>query len=114
MIFVRITMKALPENQKEVTLTLLSLVEEVGREQGCHGFTVYRDLEDSLVFVLLAEWGTRDDLDRHLMSDRFSVLLGTRSLLCRPVELKIHTVTHSEGAEILTVLRGRANPNEIH
>jgi hypothetical protein len=34
-------------------------------------------------------------------------LLGTKSLLERPSEIKIHTVSHSEGAEAVNALRGK-------
>ena len=41
MIIVRITMKVLPEKQKEVMQTLLSLIEPVGKEKGCLSYDVF-------------------------------------------------------------------------
>jgi hypothetical protein len=32
-------------------------------------------------------------------------LLGTKSLLAKPLEMKIHTVSHSEGMEVVNALR---------
>jgi hypothetical protein len=34
-------------------------------------------------------------------------LLRTKSLLAEPLEMKIHTVSHSEGAEAVNALRGK-------
>jgi quinol monooxygenase YgiN len=106
MTVVRIIMNVLPEKQKEVMQTLLSMIETAGREKGCLSYDVFRDIDGKAVFNLIEEWETREDLDRHIRSERFSVLLGTKSLLAKPLEMKIHTVSRSEGAEVVNALRG--------
>jgi len=106
MILVRIIMNVLPQKQKEVMQTLLSMIAPAGKEKGCLSYDVFCELEDNHVFSLIEEWETREDLDYHIRSERFSVLLGTKSLLAKPLEMKIHMVSHSEGAEILNALRG--------
>jgi quinol monooxygenase YgiN len=106
-IIVRITMNALLEKRTEVMQTLLSMIEPTENERGClrsHGF---RDIEDKNGFGLIAEWETREDLDHYIRSDRFSVLLGTKSLLCEPPQIEIHTVSHSEGMETVSATRGK-------
>jgi quinol monooxygenase YgiN len=105
-IIVRITMKALREKRTEMMQTLLSMIEPTGKEKGCLSYDVFCELEDNHVFSLIEEWETREDLDYHIRSQRFSVLLGTNSLLAKPLEMKIHMVSHSEGVEILNALRG--------
>ena len=105
MIVVRIIMNVLPEKQKEVMQTLLSMIETAGKEKGCLGYDVFRDIDGKTVFNLIEEWKTREDLDRHIRSERFSVLLGTKSLLAKPLGIKIHTVSHTEGAEAVKALR---------
>ena len=107
MIVVRVIMNVLPEKQKEVMQTLLSMIETAGKEKGCLGYDVFRDIDGKTVFNLIEEWKTREDLDRHIRSERFSVLLGTKSLLAKPLEMKIHTVSYSEGVEVVKVLRGK-------
>ena len=99
MIIVRITMNALIEKVTEVMQTLLSMIEPTENERGCLSCHVFRDIEDKYVFSLIEEWETREDLDDHIKSARFSVLLGTKSLLCEPQQIEIHTVSHSEGME---------------
>jgi quinol monooxygenase YgiN len=112
-IIVRITMKVLMEKRKEIMQTLLSMIEPAGKEKGCLSYDVFCDLEDNYVFSLIEEWETREDLDCHIRSERFSVLLGTKSLLAKPLEMKIHTVSHSEGAEVVNALRGKATLKEL-
>ena len=107
MIIVRITMKALMEKRTEMMQTLLSMIEPAGKEKGCLSYDVFCDLEDNQVFSLIEEWESREDLDRHIRSERFSALLGTKSLLAKPLEINIHTVSHSQGVEVVNALRGK-------
>jgi quinol monooxygenase YgiN len=106
-IIVRIKMKALMEKRTEMMQTLLSMIEPVGKEKGCLSYDVFCDIEGKTVFSLIEEWATREDLDRHIRSERFSVLLGTKSLLAKPSEINIHTVAHSEGSEVVHALRDK-------
>jgi quinol monooxygenase YgiN len=106
-IIVRISMKARMEKRTEMMQTLLSMVEPARKENGCLSYDVFCDVDGKTVFNLIEEWETRGDLDRHIQSERFSVLLGTKSLLARPSEINIHTVSHSEGVEVVNALRGK-------
>ena len=107
MIIVRITMNTLIENRTEVMQTLLSMIEPTQKGRGCVSCHVLRDMEDKNVFSLIEEWETREDLDDHIKSDRFSALLGTKSLLSEPQQIEIHTVSNSEGMERVKSIRGK-------
>jgi len=87
-------MKVLMEKRMEMMQTLLSMIEPTRKEKGCLSYDVFCDLEDNHVFNLIEEWDTHEDLDHHIRSERFSVLLGTKSLLEKPLEMKTHTVSH--------------------
>jgi len=104
-IIVRITMNALLAKRTEVMQTLLSMLEPTEMERGCLSCRGFRDIEDKNGFTLIAAWATREDLDHYVRSDRFSVLLGTKSLLCEPPQIEIHTVSHSEGMETVNAAR---------
>ena len=105
MIIVKITMSALPEKQKEVSQTLLSMTEAVRQENGCRSCQVFQDLEDERVFGLVGEWETYEDLEHHIRSDRFGVLLGARILLTENQEIQVHTVSHTEGRGVVNAVR---------
>lgn len=98
-------MNVVPEKRKEVMQTLLSIIGSHKEGGGCLGYSVSCDIEDANVFNLISEWETRKDLDRHMKSDRFSVLLGTKSLLCEPMSIRIFTVTATEGMEAVYAAR---------
>jgi quinol monooxygenase YgiN len=104
-IIVRITMNSFIEKRTEVMQTLLSMIEPTENRRGCLSCHVLRDVEDKNVFNLIQEWETREDLDDHIKSARFSVLLGTKSLLCEPQQIEIHTISHTEGMETVNAAR---------
>ena len=108
MIIVRIGLIPLPEKQKEVMQTLLSMIESTGKERGCLSHHVLRDIEDENVFSLIDEWETREDLDQHIRSAKFGVLLGTKSLLCEPPNIQIHTVSNSERMPAVNVAEDKS------
>jgi quinol monooxygenase YgiN len=107
MIIIRTTMKALPEKQKEVMQTLLSMSGPMRKEEGCLGYDVSCDIEDKSVFSLFEVWENRESLEDRLRSDRFGVLLGTKSLLKEPLKIGIHTVSHSEEMEAVKSARDK-------
>ena len=107
MIVVRITMNVLPEKQKELVQTLLSMVEPPKNGDGLISYAIYRDIEDINAFNLISTWETRDHLKRHLNSERFGVLLGIKSLLRLPIEIEILTILAVEGMEVVKVARNK-------
>ncbi len=68
-------------------------------------YGIYSDIHKNTVFNLIEEWKTREDLNRYLSSESFSVLLGTKSLLAKPMDIKIHSVLHTEGNDAVYILR---------
>lgn len=107
MIIVKNIMNALPEKRKEVWQTLLSMIEAIRQEKGCIGYHVFQDIENGNIFCLVEEWETREDLEHHMRSDRFSVLLGTKILLNEQQDIQIHTVLYTEGNGTVNAVRGK-------
>ena len=96
MILTHIKMNVRPEKRKELRQTIRSIVDEVRKENGCVDSTFYQNSENENDFFLVEEWETRQALNDHLRSARFTVLMGARSLLSRPQEIMIHSVSESE------------------
>ncbi len=98
-------MNALQEKKKEILQTLISVLETAENERGNLSYNIFSDIEDSNLFSLISEWDNRHDLNRHMRSDRFSVLLGTKSLLSEPLKMQILTVAASEGIQAVSDVR---------
>jgi len=105
MIVVRIILDVIADKQLELTQTLLSLIDPVGREIGCSSYSVFCDIHDRNRFCLMEEWDSRENLNQHLKSDRFGVLLGTKTLLRKPLNVGIYSVSHLQGMEAIEAVR---------
>jgi quinol monooxygenase YgiN len=105
MFIVIIKMKALPEKCLELKQTLQALNKSAQKEKGCLSHNVFRDIESDNSFSLVQMWQNRTDLDVHLRSDKFTVLIGTKSLLSQPPEITMNEVTHSSGWEAVEAVR---------
>ncbi|MBT8341181.1 MAG: antibiotic biosynthesis monooxygenase [Desulfatitalea sp.] len=101
MIVIKIIMNVIPGKHLEMMQTLLSMIEPTAKEAGCISYGIFCDIEDKNHFCLLQEWETREYLDHHIASHRFGILLGTKALLREPLEIQIHTVSHSEGIDAI-------------
>ena len=112
MITLRICINVIPEKQKEVLLTLLALLKQPEKEEGCLRYAIFSDIGDKNVFNLISEWDTQQYLDQHMRSDRFSILLGTKSLLSKPLKIKILSNSDSEGMERVHDLSIKSVPTD--
>jgi quinol monooxygenase YgiN len=85
-------MKVFAEKRKELSQTIVSLIGSLRTEMGCRHCDFYGSMEDENELSIFEEWNTREDLNRHLESERFKVLRGAMNLLREPYEMKVHTV----------------------
>jgi quinol monooxygenase YgiN len=106
MILVIITIAARLTKQKELVQTASALAERVRQEVGCVSSHCYRDVEHANTLCIVEEWATQADVDTHLVSDNFRVLLGALKLLNGPAEMRFHTVSQTRGEEAIEAARG--------
>lgn len=99
MILAFIKMNVRPEKRKELWQTFQSIVAQMRKDNGCVDSNFYQNAENENDFFLVEEWEIRKTLDDHLQSDIFTVLMGAGSLLSRPPEITIHTVSNSSELE---------------
>jgi len=92
-------MSVRPDKRKELSQTLLSIVEQVRKESGCLYSDFYQNVENETDFLVVEGWETQKDADDHLQSDIFTVLLGAGCLMVRPPEIVIHSVSRSTELE---------------
>ena len=80
------------EKRKEVLQTIIAILGPIRRERGCRSCNCYVDVENERIFFFKEEWETRDDLDNHLRSGRFGVLIGAKSLLKAEPDIRFNTI----------------------
>ncbi len=106
MIVVTIKMDVLPEKRREFLQTIRALTSPTRSNKGCINCHYYQDVEDENIISLVEEWETQEELDNHLRSEQFSVLLGAMNLLSKPPDIKFNAVSYTSGIEALNAARG--------
>ena len=107
MILVTIKIAVRSTKQKELAQTLCALAGRVRKEAGCVSSAFYCDVEKVNALCVLEEWATQADLDTHLRSDNFHVLLGAVKLLNGPAQMRFHSVSQTLGEEAVEAARER-------
>lgn len=106
MILATLRMIVRPEKRDVLLATIRGMLEPARVERGCLSYRFYQDVEDRNVFVLLEEWATQEDLDRHIRTDNQRQLLALVDLLGEEPELRFDTVSRTAGVELIeAVLR---------
>jgi quinol monooxygenase YgiN len=80
---------ARPDKRKELFMTITSLLDRIRGEEGCRVYRLYGDSDEHDSFILMSEWESRTDWERHTRSEHFAVLLGSLELLSAEKRLDI-------------------------
>jgi len=90
-----------PERRSDLLETMRGMLEPTRVERGCLSYHLYEDVENRNAFVLLEEWATQEDIERHISKDNQQRLLALIDLLSEQPELRFNTVSHTAGMELI-------------
>ena len=74
---------------------LRSLLSGFRKEKGCVDCSVYEDLDEEYAYCIVAEWETREAMQKHFLTQRFQVLIGAAKVLGETFEIIIAEVLES-------------------
>jgi quinol monooxygenase YgiN len=83
--------RARADKRQELFLTISSLLESIRHEEGCRAYKFYGEAGDENSFILIGDWESIDDCERHLRSKNFTILTGSLGLLTsgEPLDLRV-------------------------
>ncbi|NLC71969.1 MAG: antibiotic biosynthesis monooxygenase [Desulfuromonadaceae bacterium] len=110
MIDATIKLTSQPDKLKEILQTLKAILLSIRYEQGCISCHCYVDVEAENNIFFREEWKTREDLDVHLRSTHFGILIGAMKLLKNEPEIRFNTITSTDGAEAVKAARALPSP----
>ncbi len=105
MIITTIRMTVPNEKRQEMLQTVSTLTGTVRKEHGCRACDFYIDTENADSFLLMEEWDTQEDFDRHVRAPAFSALLGALTLLVKRPDVRINAVAGTSGMEKIKAVR---------
>lgn len=94
-----------PEKRKEVLQTFKAILGSIRREKGCISCNCYVDIEAEDIIFFKEEWKTSEELDTHLRSGHFAVLIGAMKLLKKEPEIRFDTIASTAGVEAIKAAR---------
>ena len=99
-------LKVIPENKDKAIEIINFILERIRVESGCTSCRFYQDTSNNGVFLLLQEWETRADLERHICSEEFYHILALIELASEQPEIRFNTISQEEGLKTIGSLRG--------
>jgi quinol monooxygenase YgiN len=100
---VRVAISA--RERPEVLRILRVLMGHATARAGCAGFSLSQDLGDPEALTITDRWVTRDDLDEHVRSAEYRLLLTVIDLSKTAPEISFDELEHLGGLELVCALR---------
>ena len=100
---VTITVDINPESREEFVQTVRSVGENLKKEKGFRRSGLFQDVDNPNRFNLTEEWETQDDLDSHVRSDIFRVLMGALKVLGKQSEVRYNLTSGQLGKQVVDI-----------
>ena len=106
MITAIIRMRASEQTRPEILRSLRTLIEPIRVEKGCVSCTLYGDLQDTNTIVLVEQWSTRSDLERHVRTSQYRKILEVLEMSSDEPDIRFDTVVETSGLQLIAKVRG--------
>ena len=98
-----------PQERPEALRILRIFMGHTTARTGCGGFSVSQDLTNHEVITISDRWVTRDDLDAHVRSAEYRLLLAVIDLSVTPPEISFDELQHLGGLDLVHAVRSSEN-----
>ena len=105
MIICTIVLTLSEKDRSRVVSSLLPVVGSTRVQPGCRACSILSDMDDPRVLVFWEEWDNRGDLDRHLRSPDYRLVLAAMELSQDPPRATFDTVQTRSGLEMVEAAR---------
>ena len=99
MLLYQIKIQVKPYKPDEFLDSINSFIRTVRKEKGCIDFGVYRDSGKENTCILVGEWKTRQDMEKHFKTREFELLIGAARVLGEEFSMKIAEISKNGPAQ---------------
>jgi quinol monooxygenase YgiN len=92
-------------DRRKVVSSLLPMVGSTRVQPGCRVCSLLSDVDDPRTLVLWQEWDSQKNLDRHLRSADYRLVLAAMELSQEPPLMNFNTVKTRSGLEMVEAVR---------
>ena len=107
MIIATVRLVVSPEQRNDVLETGRLLLDRTRVQPGCMSCRFYQDIADPNALILLEEWRSQEDLNRHMLSEEYRSILALIDMASETPEIKFNTISHCSGMEVIQAARQR-------
>jgi quinol monooxygenase YgiN len=93
------------EHRPEALRILRVFMGHATAQAGCAGFWLTQDLTRPQALTISNQWVTRDDLDEHIRSTEYRLLLAVIDLSVTPPEISFDELDHLGGLDLVEAQR---------
>ncbi len=105
MITVNLRIKVPRERHRDFMDSARLILEPTRIQSGCISCRLYQDLDEPDAVFLVEEWKSRKELDCHLNSEQYRIVLSLMEASDQFPEIKLNTISKMEGLEAIEAAR---------
>jgi len=105
MIVCTIALTLSEKDRRKVISSLLPVVGSTRVQPGCQVCSMLTDVDDPRVLVLWEEWDTQKNLERHLRSSDYRLVLAAMDLSRDAPQINFNSVDTRSGIEVVEAAR---------
>ena len=105
MIIVTLRIKVPSARRKDFLDSARLIIGPTKVQPGCVSCEFYQNLNDPDSVLFVEEWQSRKNLEYHIKSDPYRIILSLMELSDEAPEIKMNTISKTEGLEAIEALR---------
>ncbi len=107
MIVFSLQVKAPMEKRFEILKSVFQILDYMRVQPGCDRFELYTSTENDDELLLIEEWRRQEDLEKHILSDEFKIILSVMDMAVEEPVIRVDRTTLRKGMEFIESIRKR-------
>ena len=100
MLIYQLKIEVKPYKPDEFVNSMRSYLHIIRKAKGCFDFSVYQDSDKENTYIVIGEWQTRKDMEKHFQTHEFELLIGAATVLGKTFAMNIAEVSETGGFEL--------------
>ena len=109
MIILILSLRVSPTDRKNVISIFDTVAGSTSVKPGCKIVKLFSDVDNDDDLMLIEEWESMAELERHISSDEFRKVMAIMDMAIEPPEISFNTVSSTKGFELVKKIRENVN-----
>ena len=105
MITLILSLNVSPTDRKNAVNIFNAVAGSTSVKPGCKRIRLYSDVNNDDDLILIEEWNSMSELERHIGSDEFRKIMAIMDMAIYPPEISFNTVSSVKGFELVEKIR---------